>query len=300
MSGLRAEAPCKINLHLRIGEKRADGFHNLESIFAPLAFGDTLELSLLDGQGPPLISMEGEDRRTAADTGEFPLPEDNILYKTAVLFGERTGFRRKIAVKAVKRIPLGGGLGGGSSDAAALLALLNRLSGALLSRKELAGLAEKLGSDVPFFLLGGAAWVSGRGERLLPVEIPPGMSVVLVNPGFPSDTALAYRLLDENRLKNGFPRRRAAKTGEYAEALGKNPRDWPFENDFLAVFPNGAVYRKILADLKRLGADFAGLSGSGSTCFGIFTDGAMAAGAAETLSNGWSFVQLTFFLARKL
>jgi 4-diphosphocytidyl-2-C-methyl-D-erythritol kinase len=310
MPGLTAEAPCKINLHLRIGEKRADGFHDLESIFVPLAFGDTIRVSLPGGDGPPVIRMKGEGL-PLVNKEEFPLSEENILFKTAVLFGESSGFTRKIAVTVVKRIPLGGGLGGGSSDAAALLVLLNHLGGTSLSREKLAELAEKLGSDVPFFLLGGAAWVSGRGERLLAAEFPAGMSVVLVNPGFPSDTALAYRLLDEYRLKNGFRPREVKTPGEYTGALGQNPRDWPFENDFLTVFPDftgendkspgaGAVYRKILSGLRGLGADFAGLSGSGSTCFGIFGDGGMAAEAVETLSKEWPFVRLTFFLAREL
>jgi 4-diphosphocytidyl-2-C-methyl-D-erythritol kinase len=300
MAGIRVEAPAKINLHLRIGQKRPDGYHELESLFVPLAFGDTLDAELLDGQGPPIIRMEG-----ISGAGRIR-PEENILFKTVSLFREKTAFGRKLNIGVLKRIPLGGGLGGGSSDAAALLAVLNRLSGADLSGEELREIAEKLGSDVPFFLFGGAALAGGRGEKLLPVDFPGGMSVVLVNPGFSSSTAGAYSRLDAYRQKKGISAAKIALPAKIAGILKENPRNWPFVNDFLPVFQDtdgenreGMIYGKILSALSEAGADFSGLSGSGSTCFGIFTDGGKAEQAAKILSNVWTFVQLTFFLARK-
>jgi 4-diphosphocytidyl-2-C-methyl-D-erythritol kinase len=291
------EAPAKINLHLRIGRKRADGYHELESVLVPLAFGDTLRVGFAGGDGPPLITMEG------LFPGAVPY-EENILFRAWSLFRETTGFARRLEIGALKRVPPGGGLGGGSSDAAALLAALNRLSGARLSGDSLGKLAERLGSDVPFFLFGKPAFAGGRGERLEPVDIPSGLSVVLVNPGFSSDTARAYRMLDEYRLKRGIT---AGEAGGIRPALTRilreDPRVWPFVNDFLPVFRDtgtengeGAAYGEILSGLAEAGADFSGLSGSGSTCFGIFASGEKAAQAAETLSKRWPFVRLTFSL----
>jgi 4-diphosphocytidyl-2-C-methyl-D-erythritol kinase len=297
MLGITIEAPAKINLYLRIGQKRPDGYHELESLFVPLAFGDTLRVELLDGEGPPLIRMKG--------IGAGIRPEENILFKAVSLFRERTEFNRKLGIEVLKRIPLGGGLGGGSSDAAALLSALNRLSGAALSGEKLREIAEKLGSDVPFFLLGGAALAKGRGEKLLPVDFPGALFVVLVNPGFSSSTVQAYSDLDAYREKKGIPAAKTVLPVEIARMLRENPVNWPFENDFLPVFQEkeeengeGTIYGEILSALKGAGADFSGLSGSGSTCFGIFTDGGKAEQAAEILSKVWTFVQLTFFLAR--
>ncbi|MDR1421218.1 MAG: 4-(cytidine 5'-diphospho)-2-C-methyl-D-erythritol kinase [Treponema sp.] len=308
MPGLTVEAPAKINLYLRIGERRADGYHGIESLFVPLAFGDTLRVGLLDGEGPPRVRMEGSPAVRGLPPG------DNILYAAFSLFREKTGFCRRLDIEVTKRIPMGGGLGGGSSDAAALLAALDRLSGAGLPGKDLRTMAEKLGSDVPFFLLGGAALAGGRGECLAPVDFPAGMPLVLVNPGFASDTAAAYRRLD--RLRPEAPRKGSFQAAGETESDGDfagraaclesriagKMRDWPRGNDFLPVFRDdgengdGAVYTEILSALDGAGADFSGLSGSGSTCFGIFTDGGRAETAADMLSKGWPFVRLTFSL----
>ncbi|GHT92897.1 4-diphosphocytidyl-2-C-methyl-D-erythritol kinase [Spirochaetia bacterium] len=295
-SMLKIGAPCKINLHLRIGDRRADGYHDLKSIFAALDFGDTLGFeSLEDGAGGFCdILTEGST--------EFPVPlEKNIIYKAVSLYRSRTGFNRGLRIRLEKRIPLGGGLGGGSSDAASTLMALNTLAGDRLSPSALKELAEQLGSDVPFFLTGGAAWVSGRGEHIEPLPISGDLAVILVNPGFSSGTAEAFTQLDLRREQGG------AKTAYDAiseaalkRALGGHPRDWPYINDFLPVFLTGEdakVYGGLISRLKALGADFSGLSGAGSTCFGVFTEGNMAKRAAQILSKEWKFVELTFFLA---
>jgi 4-diphosphocytidyl-2-C-methyl-D-erythritol kinase len=190
MPGLTIAAPGKINLHLRVKGIRSDGYHELESIFLALNFGDTLRFTLLDEPG-------AMDIRVPAG-GVLP-PGENTVFKAAALFRAETGFNRGLRVDAEKRIPLGGGMGGGSSDAASTLLALNCLSGAGLSAARLGEMAGKLGSDVPFFLTGGAAWVSGRGERIQPLPVPPGLRVALVNPGFSSGTAEAFRLLDAFR-----------------------------------------------------------------------------------------------------
>ena len=208
----------------------------------------------------------------------------------------------------VKRTPSGAGLGGGSSDAASTLLALDYLAGTALSEKALGELAQELGSDTPFFLSGGAAWVEGWGERIEPLNTPEGFWVVLVKPPFPSPTAEAFRLLDSCREKGlGFPLGPPLSQAELKESLGKDPGLWPFSNDFLMVFLEGGegtggaagVYRGILEGLKGLGASFSGLSGSGSCCFGIFIDGGRAEKGVKFFAERGFFSTLTFPLARR-
>jgi 4-diphosphocytidyl-2-C-methyl-D-erythritol kinase len=189
-------APCKINVHLEVGERRNDGYHNLRSIFLCLEFGDLLEFRELGPptEGFPLGEAGGNDLETVTGMGEDLPPERNIVTKAVSLFREKTGYAKPLSIKLEKRAPLGGGLGGGSSDGASALIALNALAEADLSREDLAVMAEKLGSDVPFFLAGGAALVEGRGERIRPLEGPRApLWVVLVNPGFPAEPGRLLR-----------------------------------------------------------------------------------------------------------
>jgi 4-diphosphocytidyl-2-C-methyl-D-erythritol kinase len=304
-------APCKINLHLRVQERRPDGFHDLESIFLALDFGDTLSFELGDeGQEDEFVTMDSRPRLEGQEAGgvlgELSGP-DNIARRAAALFRARTGFDRPLRMRLDKRIPLSAGLGGGSSDAAASLLALNDLARRAghpqtLGGAELRAAAAELGSDVPFFLdvldaggaCGGAAWVTGRGERIQPVEGPRDCAVALAIPGFPSSTAEAYRLLDRRRDKPGAAAgRRTGPSGQdLIEALKGPPSRWPYGNDFLEVFlaehtASAIAYRTILERLREEGADFCGLAGSGSTCFGIFAGGGgVAEKAAEALRAG--------------
>jgi 4-diphosphocytidyl-2-C-methyl-D-erythritol kinase len=325
MLSVRLDSPCKINLHLRVKERRSDGCHELESVFLALALGDTLHVELGDaGDADEFVAEDRRPRPPGRQTGsgleEIPGP-DNIVLKAVALFRARTGFDRAVRIRLEKRVPLGAGLGGGSSNGAATLAALNGLAEQaghprLLDGAELEKAAAELGSDVPFFLglliAGGrnAAWATGRGERIRPIEGPQDCAVLLANPGFPSNTAEAYRLLDLHRAGRGFEQR--PETGPSAQsliaALRGPPSRWPYGNDFLEVFLAGggaqaAAYRSILEGLRNSGADFCGLTGSGSTCFGIFTEEGAAEKAAETLQSGGSaaesgiFTVLTFPLA---
>ena len=291
------EAPCKINLHLGIGKRRNDGFHSIESIFATLAFSDTLrlEFSGLDGE----ISLFTNWETQAEDIPD----EKNLLLRTISLFREQTGFRKGLIARLDKRIPLGSGLGGGSSDAAAALLALNLLSGSALSMQSLTEMAAVLGSDVPFFLTGGTAYVSGRGEMVEPVKSPGQLCVVLVKPSLKSDTALAYRLLDRLREQGDVEEKRAIPKDNLILSLEGDSEKWPFFNDFLPVFlcqdsANSAIYRGILESLRGLGASFVSISGSGSCCFGVFCTKTKAEKAAERLKEGNTAIS-TFFLAHR-
>jgi 4-diphosphocytidyl-2-C-methyl-D-erythritol kinase len=330
MLSVHLDAPCKINLHLRVKERRSDGYHELESVFLALALGDTLHVELGDaGEADEFVAEDRRPRspgRKGADGFEKIPGPDNIVLKAAALFRARTGFDGALRLRLEKRVPLGAGLGGGSSDGAATLAALNGLAKQaghprLLDGAELEKAVAELGSDAPFFLsvltaggggAGGrnAAWATGRGEHIRPIEGPPDCAALLANPGFPSNTAAAYRLLDLHRTGRGLGR--GSETGPSAqsliEALRGPPSRWPYENDFLEVFlaendARAAAYRSILEGLRNSGADFCGLTGSGSTCFGIFTEEGAAKKAAETLQGGERspesgvFTVLTFPLA---
>jgi len=301
------EAPCKINLHLAIGGKRPDGFHSLESIFASVALADTLYFESAGKEWDSVLSVNWEIPQREYRENLIP-PENNLILRAISLFRDRTGFNSALKIRLTKRIPIGSGLGGGSSDAASTLLALNSLAGGALNTEELKAMAAQLGSDVPFFLTGGGAFVSGRGELIKPVKLPEGLWVVLSKPPFPSDTVLAYRLLDEARERAGH---QSPVSGDHSgkaliRALKEAPEAWPFRNDFLPVLLEGAegeqgaksgAYRALLDTFQNKGACFSGLTGSGSCCFGIFQDRAQAEKAEKALCGKGNFTRLTFFLA---
>ncbi|MDR2150310.1 MAG: 4-(cytidine 5'-diphospho)-2-C-methyl-D-erythritol kinase [Spirochaetaceae bacterium] len=251
------EAPAKINLHLSVGAKRRDGYHDIASILCTVAWGDTLTFAYAD-----------KDSVHFLPTGRLD-PQENTVYQTLKLFKRRTGFTRGIQASVTKRIPVGAGLGGGSSDAAATLKALDMMAGTKLPSALLHSMAEDLGSDVPFFLEGGSAWVTGRGEKIAPLTAPNcDLGVTLLFPGFQSPTAEAFRFLDKVRTHTPA----ALPPSVLLQAMNAPPSSWSYSNDFLEYSPYSALYKRLLQHLLQYGADFVGLSGSGSTCFGIFMD----------------------------
>jgi 4-diphosphocytidyl-2-C-methyl-D-erythritol kinase len=295
---LTISAPAKINLYLTVKNIRQDGYHDMESVFLALDFGDILYFEQIN-ENSAEITVEGLD---------FALPaEKNIIYKALSIFREKTGFYQGLKINVKKHIPPGGGLGGGSSDAASTLLALNKIAGFPLGREALLEMAVSLGSDVPFFICEtGAALVSGRGECIRPIEAPRWF-FVLINPGFPSETAAAFRLLDEYRAKKGSrvntsPQRFDIQKKIKKEAVFSSASvylcdmkldDNVLKNDFLPVFHEQVqkIYMEIILQLKDLGADFANLSGSGSTCFGVFKDRIKAEKAAASLRKVWDFAE---------
>ena len=286
--GIVVAAPCKINTHLRVFDRRADGFHGIESVFQALSFGDELRFESLKERFACDVRMDG------------PVPpERNIVHKAVAAFRRKTGFEGGIRIHIEKRVPFGAGLGGGSSDAAAALLALERIWGCLLPQEDKEQLAAELGSDVPFFLSGGTAFVSGRGEEVHPIEANLDYAIVLVHPGFPSDTAAAYRLLDEARADGSFEAHAELSPDSVGAAALLSPGEWPFFNDFLPVLRRiSPAYDEVLNGLRDLGAGFAGLSGSGSACFGVFDDLQSAVRAERGLVHRWPFVRTAVPLAR--
>jgi 4-diphosphocytidyl-2-C-methyl-D-erythritol kinase len=178
-------APAKINLSLRILGKRPDGFHELETLMVPIGLADQIEVSHGGGKGIEFLCSDPD----------LPGGADNLCVKAAEAFRAATGLDHGIRISLMKKVPCGAGLGGGSSDAAAVLMGLNELFDYPLVEEELHQIAATLGSDVPFFLNGGAVMCRGRGEILDLEEAPalPERTLLLIKPPFPVPTAWAYR-----------------------------------------------------------------------------------------------------------
>ena len=267
----RAACPAKVNLHLEILGRRPDGFHELRTVFQAIDLWDILE-----AESAPDLSL-------TCDDPSLPSDGTNLVLRAALRLRERLGPGPGARLHLRKGIPAGGGLGGGSSDAAGTLVLLNHLWKGALQRDALAELAAEIGSDCPFFLWGGRAFGSGRGERIEPLPPGPELDLVLGFPPYGIATAEVYR-----RLAALTP----PAAGVTVPALFTK---WPPEKDFgparndlegavLEGWPElGAFRARLLAE----GARLALVSGSGSTVYGLFDDATEAARAATIVSGAF-------------
>ncbi len=248
-------APAKINLFLHVVGRRADGYHLLESVFQLLDFGDTLDIA---------VRSDGVLRRVLDLPGVAA--EDDLVMRAAQLLKRHGGTTLGADLALTKRIPIGGGLGGGSSDAATTLLALNRLWGLRLPRAELARLGLTLGADVPFFIFGRNAFARGIGEKLVPVELPTRWYVVLVPP-CSVQTAAIFRSPDLTRNSKSvkiedFP------AGGWSFPVSKFRND--LEPVVCAQFP--AVGRALswLGGFDPGALNAARMSGSGACVFAAF------------------------------
>lgn len=255
------DAHCKINLSLQILGKRPDGYHELDTVFQELTFGDTLHVA-------PASSFSFHMTGLAVDAvGE------NIVTRAYLLFTKTTGLTPGCKVTLEKRVPAGTGLGGGSADGAAMLKILNRIGGTGLSDDELIDMAVQLGADVPFFIRGGVQRGRGVGERLEPVELDFSHPVLLVIPPIQVSTKQAFE-----GLKLKLTDQRVPVT--FGRLLTKDDLKQLFENHFEpSVFHTYPQIGAIKGDLLKQGAWFASLSGSGSTVYGVFEDRKLAEAA---------------------
>lgn len=260
---------AKVNLWLKLGAVREDGYHALSSLFQTVGLYD-------------LLYIAGAQHDSLEVTGPFPVTSgsENLVLKALDLLRKHCRTDRRFALKLVKNIPAQAGLGGGSSNAMTLLAAVDSLCGLGLSARDFLELAAELGSDVPFFYYGGAVLVEGRGEILRPCAVEDRFGVILVRPDFSVSTPDAYALWDRC-------------------AGAENPRGGPvlFENDFERVIgPLYPVVGEIGKLLKEAGALGACLTGSGSTVAGFFESGLAAAGAFSLYDFsrfGWAFLTET-------
>ncbi len=254
---------------LNVLGKRADNFHELETVLQPLPLCDELELER-GGKGIQLTCSEPA----------LPADSSNLVHRAAAAFLERARINEGVSIHLEKRIPLAAGLGGGSANAARTLAGLNALFGQPLSASQLNGIAAALGSDIPFFLQDKPALATGRGERIAPLEPFPalrGLCVFLVYPGFGISTAWAYQALAKYpEALNGRPGRAQnlvalLQKGDLHAAAGGFYNS--LEAPALAKYPLLALFQEFL---RTHGAMAALMSGSGSTTFGLVNGQAAA------------------------
>lgn len=270
-------SPAKINLHLKVLGIREDGYHELDTLFYPVAgLYDTIRIE------------PGYDENFFIRCPKQPELESttNLMYKAWKAFGKATGYSPGMFVTLHKTIPMGGGLGGGSSNGATMLRWLNDNAGSkALSRQELVTLAAGLGADVPFFLMGGPAHARGIGEKLTPASLSlAGLSLVLVLPALHVDTPWAFGKWDE---EHGFPAYTDSLTTPDNDTKNPSPvSPLLVRNDLEpVVFEKHPDLRKIKETLIRSGAVAAAMSGSGASLFGLYRDKAWAGAATKALEN---------------
>ena len=277
-SAISLKAHAKINLHLEVLGKRSDGFHDIVSVFAPISLADEL-----------LMQRKPDKKECKVLSPLAELPAENTITRAYEEFKNFTGISEGVSVRILKRIPEGAGLGGGSSDAASVLLGLNDMFSADLKEEDLRAIALKIGSDVPFFLGNGAAVVKGRGEEIKRLSLFSDYFGILIYPGIKSATPRAYSLL----VRKESEIRKPAFDPELF--CGKDCREWPFFNSFEDVlFNEYPAIKKAKLDLLTYGADFALMSGAGSSVFGLFKDEKTAENAYSKLFA--EYPQCFFFL----
>lgn len=273
---IRVFAPAKINLVLRILDRRTDGYHNLWSLMQTVQVEDEITLALTGAHSGVTLRCDEPSLKT---------DDSNLVSRAAVAVMAQSGRRGGLDITLAKRIPMGAGLGGGSSDAAATIIGLNQLFNLGWSAEQMAHIGQTLGSDVSFFFFAPSATVAGRGEQVAPIRIKGTRWVVLVNPGFPVETKWAYQQLTANRA-GVVPLSQSHAMLEQASELGWEQVLEAAENDFEGpVFKAYPLLQEIKHRLLALEADVALLSGSGATVFGVFRNEAKARQAQVLFMN---------------
>ncbi len=262
MQRMQILAPAKINLSLKILGQRDDGFHELETLIAPISLYDELRI---DKKRP------GNGIKFRCDDPSVPQDDDNLAVRAAKAFFETTKIEPAISIELNKKIPHGAGLGGGSSDAASVLLALNELFEAKLSREALTEIAEPIGSDIPFFLFQSAALCKGHGEMVSSQKLNTQFSILLLKPAFAVSTAWAYSRWRDSRE---IPRIRY-EAQEFADQTFVNDLERPVVEKFVFL----AQLKMWLFSQSEVGA--ALMSGSGSTMFAVMRTNADADSVAK-------------------
>jgi len=281
LSAFVVPAPAKINLFLAVTGRRADGFHDLLSVAAPLAWGDEIS-----------VESKGDSFSVECDAEGIPTDGTNLVARAAAAFAEASGWRGGARFEIAKRIPAGAGLGGASSDATSALLALNDLAGRPLDAAGLARVASGVGSDCALFLGGGPVVMRGRGERVEPLPREPslrirGRRILVFKPGFAIATPWAYGRL-------------AASPGRYVSASWaegrlaswiRNPdaaaKDLLFNSMEPPAFAKFAALPLLLAALRERFGIATGMSGSGSACFALLAEEADAAPIVAAIREAW-------------
>lgn len=280
---MELQAFAKLNLTLDVLGRREDGYHDMCMVMQSITLSDTLRLR------PG--SQEGIQIRTNA--GFLPDGEDNLASKAARAFWDARGETPyPLEIEIDKRIPVCAGMAGGSSDAAAVLRGLNAQAGTPCSPMELAKIGERVGSDVPYCVVGGTALAEGRGEILTPLAPLPPCWIVVCKPDFPISTPALFRKIDEVEIQGRPDTAGMLKALEAGDLYGVAKRLYNVFEDALEGTQKAEV-EAIKATLLRCGALGAAMSGSGPTAFGLFDDAEKAKQAYAALSGQYRETHLT-------
>jgi 4-diphosphocytidyl-2-C-methyl-D-erythritol kinase len=307
---------AKINIGLRIGPRREDGFHELRTLYQTIALADSVRVDVGKGVG---IEIYSKDQRVPAD-------ETNTCWRIADRFLRSIKTRGKVKITIEKNLPVQGGLGGASSNAVATLLGLERAMKKQLAPEERLRIAAEVGSDVPLFLIGGTVLGAGRGEQVFPIEDLPSFPCVIVTPDIGVSTPSAFaewdkRMGEQRKLTspNGFCKMNTFSHSVYEWLSGTSfsptgvpDKGWDrveallldlvrtgIENDFESVvFPKYPAIREVKRALEKSGAKYVSLSGSGSAVYGLFADKDAAAKAARSLNENDVPAQATATLTR--
>jgi 4-diphosphocytidyl-2-C-methyl-D-erythritol kinase len=270
MKELRIKAPAKINIGLNVVSKRPDGYHNIETIFYPLGLCDFLTIT------------KANNFQFTSNNSALISTTDNLIVEAKEKLEKEIGQKINVHIHLEKNIPIGGGLGGGSSDAATTLTGLNKLLGLNLSYEKLFNLSLDIGSDVPFFLKLKPCFAESRGEKLSPLDFAISYPILIVNRGIHISTQWAYNNITPQKplfnLKD-FTQEHISAPAKLSQFL---------KNDFEEiVFVKYPEIKELKEKLYERGANFALMSGSGSTVFGIFEELSIAKKAERTLGENY-------------
>ncbi len=269
MKILQKDAYAKINLFLDIESKRVDGYHNIISVMQSVSLCDTVTVEYSESAEKSI--------EISCDDPSIPLGEKNIAYKAANLFLDSG----KVKIHIEKRIPAAAGLAGGSTDAAAVLTLLNQLTGNKKSADELLSIGAKIGADVPFCISGGTKLTRGIGEKLTDFKPLSDCYIVISKMGDGVSTPKAYSMLDSmfDNFENYRPRR------DFLALLEEENLRGMFNIFESAVIPERPAVQKIKDTMLRYGAEHSMMSGSGPSVFGIFSSKEKATDACVALTG---------------
>lgn len=255
---------AKINLGLNVLERLPNGYHRIETGFCFIDWSDRFEISFAD-ETELILSDES-----------IPVDGTNLIIRAYDLLKKETGLRENFKINVQKRIPVGAGLGGGSSNAATTLKMLNRMANLGLSESDLAAFGKKLGADVPFFVHGKTGIGTGLGTEIEELDIQPDYWIITVFPGMESKTSEAYAWCQPNPEPDFSLR---------SILIDDDPEEWQFllQNDLeAAVFPRLELVGNVKDQFYEFGAEYASMSGSGSSVFGIFEQDFVAIDAFES------------------
>lgn len=283
-------SPAKVNLFLKVLRKREDGYHDILSLMQPISLYDEIVVEMEDGNS---IFV-------SCDNTNVPCDRTNLAYRAAETFFKAAGISKRLSIKIKKNVPVAAGLGGGSSNAATVLKALNEITSTGLPPEKLMEMAAGLGSDVPFFIAGKSCIASGRGEILEPVEIL-RFWYILINPGFPVSTQMAYQNLDLTKNQENI---NINILKVKASCCGGGLEDTQILHGILINDLEDVTIRKhpeikeIKQSLIDSGAVGALMSGSGPTVFGVFRDEDKAGMTFARIKKDQRFQNMAVFMAQ--